>query len=178
MRTSPWSWLSLLLLLAIPLAPAAAQIRPGDAEEEANCARVSQMVEANSAPVLQELERLVAERTLEIQDSEARFRQLAEASFEGVAIVDNGILVDGNQRFAEMHGYELAEILGRPGAEFIAPQSQSLLADDFHVSHQKSRRGYGLRKDGSIFPAEVRARIGPWLGCAGLWFGSMNCRSS
>jgi hypothetical protein len=62
MQTFLWRWLSLLLLLAIPLSPAAAQIRPGDAEEEANCARLSQMVEANAAPVLQELERLARQR--------------------------------------------------------------------------------------------------------------------
>lgn len=66
MLSSPWRCLRLPLLrlplllplLAIPpgLAPASAQ--PSQADEEANCARVTQMVEANAAPAFQELERL------------------------------------------------------------------------------------------------------------------------
>lgn len=110
------------------------------------------------------LERLVAARTLEIQDSEARFRQLAEASFEGVAIVDNGILLDGNQRYAEMHGYELTEMLGQPVLEFVAPQSRHLLTKDDRQSSLRDPLVYGLRKDGSIFPTETRTHLGPWLG--------------
>ncbi len=110
------------------------------------------------------LERLVAKRTFEIQDSETRFRQLAEASFEGVAIVDAGILLDGNQRYAEMHGYELAEMLGKPVLAFVALQSRHLVTKDDLQSPLRNPLVYGLRKDGSIFPTETRTRLGPWLG--------------
>lgn len=110
------------------------------------------------------LERMVAERTREIQDSETRFRLLAEASFEGVAIVDGGRLLDGNQRFAEMHGYELAEMHGRPVLEFVAPLSRQLVTKGALKSHLRSHLVLGLRKDGSIFPTEARTHIGPWLG--------------
>ena len=112
------------------------------------------------------LERLVGKRTLEIQDSAVRFRQLAEATFEGVAIVDNGILLDGNRRFAEVHGYDLAEMLGRPILEFVAPQSRHLVAKGGLKSNLRSHAVYGLRKDGSIFPTETSTRTGPWLGRA------------
>jgi PAS domain S-box-containing protein len=110
------------------------------------------------------LERLVVERTREIQDSEARFRQLAEATFEGVAIVDNGILLDGNQRFAEIHGYELTEMTGRPVIEFVAPQSRLLVLKGALKFHLRRHLVYNLRKDGSIFPTETHVRTGPWLG--------------
>ncbi len=110
------------------------------------------------------LERLVAKRTFEIQDTETRFRQLAEASFEGVAIVDAGILLDGNQRYAEMHGYELAEMLGEPVLAFVALQSRHLLTKGDLQSPLRNPLVYGLRKDGSIFPTETRTRLGPWRG--------------
>ena len=45
----------------------------------------------------QTLERRVAERTLELNQSEARFRQLAEATFEGIAVTEGGDSV-GRQR--------------------------------------------------------------------------------
>ncbi|MEI6673975.1 MAG: CHASE domain-containing protein [Verrucomicrobiota bacterium] len=109
------------------------------------------------------LERQVTERTQEIQDSEVRFRQLAEATFEGVAIIDNGILLDGNQRFAEMHGYELAEILGRPTLDFVAPLSRHDVIKENIKFHVRRHLMHGLRKDGSIFPTEVSARLSPWL---------------
>ena len=110
------------------------------------------------------LEARVAERTQELQDSEARFRQLSEASFEGVAVVDNGILLDGNPRFAEMHGYKLPEMLGRPVSEFVAPQSRRSVAQGFRNKHPRSHVVFGLRKDGKVFSVETHMRIGQWRG--------------
>ena len=110
------------------------------------------------------LEARVAERTRELQDSEMRFRQLADSAFEGIAIANNGILIDGNRCFAEMHGYELAEMLGRPVSEFVAPQSRRSVSKSFSNSRPRNHEVLGLRKDGTVFPVETHMRIGPWLG--------------
>jgi len=111
----------------------------------------------------QTLEARVAERTRELKDSVERFRQLADATFEGIAVADDGILLDGNQRFAEMHGYELAEMLGRPLSDFVAPQSRRAVAKGFSSTRPRNHRVFGLRKDGSVFPLETHMRVGPWL---------------
>ena len=110
------------------------------------------------------LDQQVAERTLELQDSEARFRQLADATFEGIAISEAGILLDGNLRLAEIHGFELAEMLGRPVVNFIAPESQPLVAGQILDGRDMVYECLGLRKDGSVFPEEIHARMGTWMG--------------
>ncbi len=110
------------------------------------------------------LEYRVAERTLALNQSERRFRALAEASFEGVAISEDGILLDGNSHFARMHGYELAEMIGRPATDFIAPESQSLVRARMASHGNESYEFVGMRKDGSYFPAEVRGRMEDWMG--------------
>ncbi len=110
------------------------------------------------------LEQQVAERTRELAEGKERFHLLADASFEGVAIVDNGIVLDCNRRFAGMHGYDVEEMLGRPVVEFVAPESRHSVAKGFNDSQPHSHEVYGLRKDGSIFPTATCANAGPWMG--------------
>ena len=49
----------------------------------------------------------------DLKESEERFYRLQEASFEGIAIHNKGILIDANQRFSEMTGYPHDELIGR-----------------------------------------------------------------
>jgi PAS domain S-box-containing protein len=110
------------------------------------------------------LEQRVAARTLELHDSEARFRKLAEATFEGIFISEGGILIDGNHRGGEIHGHELTEMLGRPLLDFVAPQSRAVVAAHIRKASDETYEYLGLRKDGSIFPAEVHGRTDIWQG--------------
>jgi PAS domain S-box-containing protein len=110
------------------------------------------------------LEQQVEVRTLKLNQSEARFRQLAEASFEGVAISEGSILLDCNSQLAKLHGYEPAEILGRPVSGLVAPESRALVAERLRVNNEQPYEFKALRKDGSTFPAEVRGRTGYWMG--------------
>lgn len=112
----------------------------------------------------QTLERRVAERTAELNQSEARFRQLAEATFEGIAVTENGILVDGNPQLAKIHGHELSEMIGRSVMDFVAPESRSLIAERMRTGDEETYECLGLRKDGSTFPEEVRGCMRTWQG--------------
>ena len=112
----------------------------------------------------QTLEQRVGERTAELYQSEARFRQLAEATFEGIAISEEGILIDGNPQLAEIHGYELAEMIGRPITDFIAPASFSAVLEKINRGCEETYECFGLRKDGSTFPEEVRVCLRIRLG--------------
>lgn len=110
------------------------------------------------------LEQQVAERTANLKRSEDRFRLLSESAFEGVAVSENGILLDGDLCFADLHGYRLEEMIGRPVADFVAPESRALVArrcnDDFRDAYEF----FALRKDGSVFPAEAHGRNKVWQG--------------
>jgi two-component system sensor kinase FixL len=81
-----------------------------------------------------------------------------------VAVSENGILLDGNLCLAEIHGYRLEEMIGRPVADFVAPESRALVArrcdDDFREAYEYS----ALHKDGSVFPAEAHGRTKVWQG--------------
>ena len=110
------------------------------------------------------LEQQVSERTEKLKLSEDRFRQLSQATFEGVAISENGILLDGNLRFAEIHGYRLKEMIGRPITDFVAPESRALVSSNSLGDFREAYEYFGLRKDGSIFPAEAHGRARLWQG--------------
>ena len=56
---------------------------------------------------------------------EARFRQLTEASFEGVSVAANGVILEANQGFADIFGYTVDEVIGRSTMDFVAPESDT-----------------------------------------------------
>ena len=90
--------------------------------------------------------------------SEDRFKLLSEAAFEGICIHDQGIIMDANQQFADMFGYTLDEIKGMDGFNLIAPQSHEAVRRYITSRFEGFYEADCLRKDGSTFPIEVRAK--------------------
>ncbi len=67
-------------------------------------------------------DRLENENTF--RESEEHFRRLAGATFEGIVISQDGIIVDANEAFSKMIGYELDEILGQKAWRFADSADQ------------------------------------------------------
>ncbi|MBW1636194.1 MAG: response regulator [Deltaproteobacteria bacterium] len=95
----------------------------------------------------------------ELNDSEERFKTLTEASWEGVIIHNNGLIIEGNQQFFDMFGYTKEELLRTHILERIfnrdsLVQIQNRIENGVIGSHEAT----GVRKDRSEFPLETRSR--------------------
>jgi two-component system, cell cycle sensor histidine kinase and response regulator CckA len=93
-----------------------------------------------------------------LRESEARFRDLSEASLETIIFMENGIIIDVNHRMYEMFGYSDGEIIGRNILDFIAPDARALSKERINSSNEEKYETMGLRKDGTIFPILVYPR--------------------
>jgi PAS domain S-box-containing protein len=116
---------------------------------------------------IEQLEREITERRQaeeSLRESEDRFHRLSDATFEGVVIHDQGQILDANQSFAQMVGYELAEVQGKNVLGFAAPEYRDLIMQHVQSDYEKPYEAMGLKKDGSTFPAEIWAKIIPYQG--------------
>jgi PAS domain S-box-containing protein len=107
-------------------------------------------------------ERKRAEEAL--RESEERFRRLCDATIEGIVIHDGRKILDANQALAAMLGYDVSEIVGRDGLEFVAPGYRGLVEQSILSGYEASYEVLCLRRDGSTFPAEVRGKAIPYDG--------------
>ena len=69
-----------------------------------------------------DLEKKVRQRTEEMLESELQYRRLVEEISEGYLVIRNGVIVFANKAFCDMHGYDLAEVLGRQYGQFVDPR--------------------------------------------------------
>jgi PAS domain S-box-containing protein len=101
----------------------------------------------------------------ELRESEERFRQLASLAVEGVVIHDNGVILDANESFARMFGYDLSELLARNFFEFMTtPESREKILAHIRSGEQGRYEAVGVRKDGSEIVVELDARAMTWRG--------------
>ena len=63
------------------------------------------------------------------EESEARYRKITEASFDGIDIVVDDVVRDANRGFAEIFGYSVEEVIGRPVTDFLAEESVVAVRD-------------------------------------------------
>ena len=89
---------------------------------------------------------------------EGRLKLLADATFEGICVHDHGVILDANQQFSEMFGYTADELKGMDCFGLVAPQSLDAVRESISSGEQGPYESWSLRKDGSIFPVEVRIR--------------------
>jgi diguanylate cyclase (GGDEF)-like protein/PAS domain S-box-containing protein len=88
---------------------------------------------------------------------------LSEASFEGVAITNAGVVVDTNSVFASWFGRSAEDLIGEQGLSLFAPDDHDLVKQMSlqSASYYEARM---LRPDGSQFPVEVRGRQASFRG--------------
>jgi PAS domain S-box-containing protein len=101
-------------------------------------------------------ERKLAENAL--QESEERFRQLSEAPFEAIILHDQGTILEVNQSFCRMYGYDRAEVIGISVLDLTLPEFREPLRQRVRAGGPDSFEGLALRKDGTIFRAELAAK--------------------
>ena len=99
-----------------------------------------------------------------LKEWEERYRLLAEASFEGVAITDRGFFVDANTQMLNMLGYTHEELVGRPVSDVIAPESVYLVIKNIRSGFEEPYENNLQKKDGTSFPVFSRARSMLWGG--------------
>jgi len=97
-------------------------------------------------------------------ESEERFRSLSEATFEGIAITHEGKIVDANEQYARLFGYELSEIIGMNAWEFATPETQELIKQHNLSGYNEPYEATVCRKDGSIFWIQVSGKSIPYKG--------------
>ncbi len=106
-----------------------------------------------------ELARLQGEWALaQIRESEGRFRDLSGLSSEAVVISEQGTILDVNDRMLEMFARDRTEIVGAKVLDLVAPAHQDFVRQQLINPVEHHYKLMGMRKDGTHFPLEVRAR--------------------
>jgi PAS domain S-box-containing protein len=101
-------------------------------------------------------ERKEAERML--REDEARFRALAESSFEGIVISAEARVLEVNPAFARMVGWSPEELVGRGPEALVDPAYLDLVRKRVLAGSDEPYEVLLRRKDGSAVPVEVRGR--------------------
>lgn len=101
-------------------------------------------------------DRKLAESTL--KENEESFRTLFELSFDGLMLHEMGTILETNQTFSTMTGYEIEEILGMQVTELISPEMRDEMIAHMKLNRKNTYETIGLRKDHSTFPVEVRRK--------------------
>lgn len=93
-----------------------------------------------------------------LRESELRFRTLADATFEGIAVTETGRLIDMNEPFCALSGYDRAELIGMEVATLVHPDDRDRILDNI-LSGRESKVEHALiRRDGSSILVEAHGK--------------------
>lgn len=104
------------------------------------------------------LVREVGRAEVELRNSERRFAILAEASLDGIAISENGIIQDVNSQFVRLLGYKPEEVIGHHLTDFAVLEDVERAKEYIHNKQEVTYEVVCVRKDKSTFPVEITAR--------------------
>lgn len=98
-------------------------------------------------------------------ESKERYQALHEASFGGVFIHDQGIVLDCNQGLSKITDYTHEELIGMDALNtLIAPDWRKTVLHNIKSSFTQPYEVEGIRKDGSIYPLYVQGKDIPYKG--------------
>ncbi len=93
-----------------------------------------------------------------LAQSEARYKVLSEASFEGVGLARDGIVVDANEQIARMLGVPREQLIGKPVTHNMRRADVPRALQAFHTGGDSNNEYEYLRPDGSKVILEVNSK--------------------
>jgi diguanylate cyclase (GGDEF)-like protein/PAS domain S-box-containing protein len=103
-------------------------------------------------------DRLGAEREFRRARELGRLRQLVDATFEGILIHRDGIILDSNVAVGRLFGQPATAMRGRDVVEFVAPASTESICDRLRSDCNLNTELDMLRADGSTLSVEILSR--------------------
>ena len=99
-----------------------------------------------------------------LKESEERFKALHNASFGGIVIHDNGLILECNKGLSEITGYAYRELIGMDGLSLISDDTREIVKHNIYTGYEKFYEVKGVRKSGEIYPVRLEARNIPYKG--------------
>ncbi len=97
----------------------------------------------------------------ELRRVRERYDMLSAASFEGLMIHIDGVVIEANERLAEMTGYTAAEMLGpETMPRCCAPEDLPGVVQRLRDRYEGTYTITAVRKDGSRYRAEMQSKQG------------------
>ncbi|MFH2092925.1 MAG: PAS domain S-box protein [Pseudomonadota bacterium] len=94
----------------------------------------------------------------QLKESKEQYKQLSDATFEAIFLLEKGHCISQNKSAQEMFGYSDQEAFGKPAIEWIHPdyREQAILESQAKVIG--IYQSLALRKDQTTFPCEIQTR--------------------
>ena len=122
------------------------------------------LARVNTQLTIRKFQQQLQEQNVLLEEQNARFHKLSEATFEGIEIHDRGNIVEVNRALEKMFGYQRSEMIDRNVLEFIAPASRDIVQQHIDAGDEHPYETEAVRKNGEIFPVEVQATTMPYQG--------------
>ena len=100
----------------------------------------------------------VRRRTQQLTESRARFRRLAEATFEGILLHENGKILDVNRALTDMSGYSRQELLGCDVGTIFLDATHHSSPEGTRERSTSPYESVMLPKRGDRFPVEIEEK--------------------
>jgi len=98
------------------------------------------------------------------QISERKYSTLVEKGNDGIIIIKDGLLEFVNSKMADIGGYTIGDVLGKPFFNFVCPGYKELVINNYkkRLSGAKTPNNYEIEiisKDGRNIPVEINASL-------------------
>ncbi len=90
--------------------------------------------------------------------SKEHYRNLAEATFEGVLLSRNGVICDCNEKALEITGFSREALLGRPLLDLFERSFHDTIRFNIQRGYDQLYEAVGIRHGGERYPVEIRGK--------------------